>query len=276
MKRAFIYRRGGLGDTLLIFPLLEILKKEGYDLAVSGNRDYIRLGLELGWIDRIVSEPDGVFDLGIIIGFREAKDSSTKIIRPFPQTQEWIVEYYLKELGFHGSYFSRTLPLNNLTARVPEEDELFRDRVIIHPSSGSRKKNLPPSLFLKLAELFPDALFVAGEADDWVSQHVGPFHFDHDILRTAALLRRARLFIGADSGLAHLSAYLGVKTVVIYGPTDPVIWRPVGERVIQLRPSKCKPCFPQVCRERQCLEDEKNIEEIISFFKNKGYGNNKS
>lgn len=269
MKKAFIYRRGGLGDTLLIFPLLEILKKEGYELTLSGNRDYLRLGLELGWIDRIVSEPDGIFDLSIIIGLSSTRDNSVKIVRPFPQKKEWIVEYYLRELGFREGHYSKLLPFNNLTYRVsPEEERLFRERVIIHPSSGSKKKNLPPSLFLKIAELFPEALFVAGEADRWISQYVEPFYFDHDILRTAALLKRARLFIGADSGLGHLSAYLGVKTVVIYGPTDSLVWKPVGEKVIQIRPSRCKPCFPRVCKERHCLEGEDNIDEILSILKN--------
>ncbi|MCX7794260.1 MAG: glycosyltransferase family 9 protein [Thermodesulfovibrionales bacterium] len=270
MKKAFIYRRGGLGDTLLVFPLLEILKKEGYHNSVSGNRDYLKLGLEAGWIDRIISEPpDGDFDLRIIIGFANEENKGSRIISPFPKKREWIVEYYLRELGLYGIPFSNTLPLNSerLKRKVTPGQEFFRDKIIIHPSSGSKKKNLPASLFLKLIELFPDSVTVAGEADFWISEHLKPFYFDSDILRTAALLRVARLFIGADSGLAHLSAYLGVKTVVIYGPTDPVIWKPVGERLIQLRPSGCKPCFPQVCEDRHCLDDEENIKRLIDFLK---------
>lgn len=260
MKSLFLYRRGGLGDTLLIFPLLEILKEEGYHITVSGNRDYLRLGLEIGLIDRVVSQiPDEEYDLRFIMGINGT-------INPFPRKREWIVEYYLRELGFPDRHFSRTLPVNKLRKISHTEEEFFRERVILHPSSGSKKKNLPPEMFLKIAELFPAPVFVAGEADEWISQYVTPFYFDHDILRTASLLRGARLFIGADSGLAHLSAYLGVETVVIYGPTDPVIWKPVGDRVIQLRPSECAPCFPSVCRERHCLNHKKITEEIISFL----------
>ena len=36
-----------------------------------------------------------------------------------------------------------------------------------------------------------------------------------------ALTRRARLFIGGDTGPLHLAAALRVPVVAIYGPTDP-------------------------------------------------------
>ena len=41
-----------------------------------------------------------------------------------------------------------------------------------------------------------------------------------------ALISRARLFIGDDSGPVHLAAAAGTPTVVIYGPTNPAQWRP--------------------------------------------------
>lgn len=40
------------------------------------------------------------------------------------------------------------------------------------------------------------------------------------------LLSRARLYIGPDTALTHMAAGLGVPTVAIYGPTDPVKWGP--------------------------------------------------
>jgi heptosyltransferase-1 len=36
-----------------------------------------------------------------------------------------------------------------------------------------------------------------------------------------ALSRRAQLFVGGDTGPMHLAAMLGVKTVALFGPTDP-------------------------------------------------------
>lgn len=57
-----------------------------------------------------------------------------------------------------------------------------------------------------------------------------------------ALVAGARLFVGNDSGPAHLAAAAGKPCVVIFGPTNPAQWRPwqVEHRVIttgaQFRP----------------------------------------
>ncbi|HET9132402.1 MAG TPA: glycosyltransferase family 9 protein, partial [Terriglobia bacterium] len=48
-------------------------------------------------------------------------------------------------------------------------------------------------------------------------------------------LRRCRVFIGNDSGITHLAAYLGCPTIALFGPTDPRIWAPIGRRVTILR-----------------------------------------
>jgi len=50
-----------------------------------------------------------------------------------------------------------------------------------------------------------------------------------------ALTRRARLFIGGDTGPLHLAAALRVPVVAIYGPTDPARNGPYGTRRMVLR-----------------------------------------
>ena len=40
----------------------------------------------------------------------------------------------------------------------------------------------------------------------------------------------AAMFIGNDSGPGHLAGIIGVPTVVLFGPTDPAQWRPLGPR----------------------------------------------
>jgi lipopolysaccharide heptosyltransferase I len=53
-----------------------------------------------------------------------------------------------------------------------------------------------------------------------------------------ALTRRARLFIGGDTGPLHLAAALRVPVVAIYGPTDPARNGPYGTHSIVLRSSQ--------------------------------------
>ena len=55
------------------------------------------------------------------------------------------------------------------------------------------------------------------------------------ITELIALTRRARLFIGGDTGPLHLAAALGVPVVAIFGPTDPARNGPYATRAIVLR-----------------------------------------
>jgi heptosyltransferase I len=55
------------------------------------------------------------------------------------------------------------------------------------------------------------------------------------ITELIALTRRARLFIGGDTGPLHLAAALRVPVVAIYGPTDPERNGPYGTHSIVLR-----------------------------------------
>ena len=41
-----------------------------------------------------------------------------------------------------------------------------------------------------------------------------------------SLLQDATLFIGNDSGPAHMAAAFGIPVVVLFGPSDPVVWAP--------------------------------------------------
>ncbi len=55
------------------------------------------------------------------------------------------------------------------------------------------------------------------------------------ITELIALTRRARMFIGGDTGPLHLAAALRIPVVAIYGPTDPARNGPYGTRSIVLR-----------------------------------------
>ena len=52
-----------------------------------------------------------------------------------------------------------------------------------------------------------------------------------DLYELASWLATARIFIGNDSGPAHLAAAVGTPVVALFGPTDPAVWAPRGPRV---------------------------------------------
>lgn len=102
-----------------------------------------------------------------------------------------------------------------------------RDKIVIHPFSGSKRKNWPLDCFRELAvrsRLHAD--WLAGPEEELAEAH----RFD-DLADVAAFIAGARLYIGNDSGITHLAAAVGVKTLAIFGPASPRIWVPRGENV---------------------------------------------
>jgi ADP-heptose:LPS heptosyltransferase len=56
-----------------------------------------------------------------------------------------------------------------------------------------------------------------------------------DLLTSYAALKRARLFVGNDSGLMHLAAAAGAPTLGLFGPSDDRLYAPWGPRARVLR-----------------------------------------
>ena len=119
--------------------------------------------------------------------------------------------------------------------------------VTIHPGSGAPSKNWPAERFAAVVAALEErhglpSLILGGPADADVLSRLGAslgspprLLLDRPLPVVAAVLRRAWAFLGNDSGLAHLAGLLGVPTLALFGPTDPVHWSPLGRRVRTLR-----------------------------------------
>jgi lipopolysaccharide heptosyltransferase I len=70
----------------------------------------------------------------------------------------------------------------------------------------------------------------------------------------AALISRATLFVGCDSGPLHLAATLGVAVVGLYGPKDPNVYGPYTDRhVVVWKGLRCSPCTRRTCPINDCM-----------------------
>lgn len=101
---------------------------------------------------------------------------------------------------------------------------------VIHAVAAAPEKTWPAANFLAVAAHLRSAgiepVFVGAATDD-----LSAFH-DYETLRGAplsavkALLSSATLFLGNDSGPAHMAAAFGLPVVVFFGASDPAIWGP--------------------------------------------------
>lgn len=262
--KALVYRIGGLGDSLLIYPILEVLSNKGYEITVWGNPEYFRLAENVGFCKKaLIYEPRETFDLRIIFSKNKELFSGDSIyIDPIPTERVWVVDYYLKKLGFKNERFSKVLPVR---FSVTKQNSLC----IVHPGSGSKKKNPEPIFFLKLEDILKeqgyDVFYLLGPAEGELIKTFKNSIYLEDTVEIAKVLLKASLYIGLDSGISHLSSYLGIPSVVIFGPTDSNIWRPIGDKLWIIRDEACRPCFPNVCKERRCLQPEFLLDKVKSL-----------
>jgi ADP-heptose:LPS heptosyltransferase len=72
----------------------------------------------------------------------------------------------------------------------------------------------------------------------------------------AAVLKKAKLFVGIDSGVMHMASALDIPTVGIFGPTDPFYVAPQNKQSLVVRQDlACSPCYLRSpCGHRRCLE----------------------
>lgn len=72
----------------------------------------------------------------------------------------------------------------------------------------------------------------------------------------AAVIERMSLFIGNDSGPAHLAEAVGTPSITLFGPTDPRRWAPRDQRWHRIvrEPVACSPCAYAECPiDHRCL-----------------------
>ena len=129
----------------------------------------------------------------------------------------------------------------------------------VHLGAGNAAKRWPADSWKVLIERFLQSdwrvVVVGGIEDAPLSSVLEP----HDRLRdwtgsltvtqTTALLERADLFIGSDSGPAHLAASAGTLSIILFsGTNQPRQWRPWSRHSLVLRHRvPCQPCHQKVC-----------------------------
>jgi heptosyltransferase-3 len=169
--------------------------------------------------------------------------------------------------GHAADHLLRTLHLDN--PEFPDLWSPDSDEVIVHAGSGSVKKIWPHfenllereahAVVLRQSASSPPQLRRgkprprrglgwggAGQENHSFDQHHpgatrlpssaeegsldSPILENLSLIQVVTRLRNCRAYVGNDSGITHLAAYLGCPTIALFGPTDPRVWGPLGRR----------------------------------------------
>lgn len=100
---------------------------------------------------------------------------------------------------------------------------------VLHPFASTPEKQWPAERFcevaryLKLWNITP--VFLSSPADD-PSPFAGHQVVQGSLADAKAVLSKSVVFIGNDSGPAHMAAAFGVPSVVLFSTSNPAIWGP--------------------------------------------------
>ena len=121
----------------------------------------------------------------------------------------------------------------------------IRHFAILNPGAGWGAKRWPAERYGRVARALAEdgvqSILNYGPGEEDLARDAGSASdgtarpMKCSITELIALTRRAKLFVGGDTGPMHMAAALQVPVVAIFGPTDPARNGPFGTRSIVLR-----------------------------------------
>jgi heptosyltransferase III len=231
--KTLLIRPGAIGDCLVSLPALESLRTEYTEVWVpSAVRPLIRFA------DRVESIASTGLDL---VGLQTPERTLARLAE-FDRIVSWYgtrTDTFRAAVAHLPFTFHAALPgpagphaVDFFAAQVGAPLGLAprlsfgavptRDAVVIHPFSGSARKNWPLENFRALAAALPWPVeWSAGPEEDLAEAT----RFD-DLGQLATWLAGARGYLGNDSGISHLAAAVGLPVVALFQASDPAIWAP--------------------------------------------------
>ena len=303
-----IIHQGALGDFILTFPAIIRLHKYFKIIDVLCQNRLGKLANSLGLIDKWHPLESAavatLFTDRVDAGIKKLLKAYTRIIlfslsaeleytiqqfsindlcrippRPPLQMHVHLTDFVLHSLAKCRLIDRKDAMIAGISLPESKTRPEYTGTILLHPGAGSLRKRWPIASFIETAaRLEVDGLspeFLLGPAEEDLAhalQRSGKtVHVLAELEDLAIRLKAAGGYIGNDSGATHLSAFLGIPTVVIFGPTDPGRWAPIGRAVETIRPVvACNPCFETKtanCEHSDCLKKTTPQMVIDAFYR---------
>ncbi|MCP4269623.1 MAG: glycosyltransferase family 9 protein [Candidatus Brocadiaceae bacterium] len=269
MKPFLICHRGALGDFILTWPAIYCLRKAmpHHQFIGIGRTEYMKLAISFGLLDTYIdNESAALLDFfsgkrmpeqigspqgavlwltkgeQVVALMKQSASLPVVSIPPFPNNTIHLARYYCSVIKSH---FIITVP-ESLSDCFPARTIKEKRYALVHPGSGSSKKNYNPLFYCDLTDQLRRSGYrkvgvIFGPVED---EKMNQEYFSGERIERpknvealSKLLSGAALYIGNDSGVSHLSGFLGTPTIALYKTTDPRIWGVLGKKVVHISTS---------------------------------------
>ncbi len=212
------------------------------------------------WIATFLGEPDSNFEQNLIFTANcshsaEVITLSMKPPKGFTRhLTDFYIEHFISQSGLSlqpRQFRPHDCSIKATNADIAQGKELLKEiglepdqkLALIQPGSGGLSKCWYLDNFLAVAKELDskgiEVIFLLGPAEvdrfndatiKTISR-VARCLSDLSLVQVLGLLSCTNVFIGNDSGITHLAAALGVRTFAVFGPTNPVVYIPIGPAV---------------------------------------------
>ena len=266
-KKILIVMDEGIGNMVMLTPTIKAIKERLPEskITILGRQPSVQLLEGWGLVERVLTDSDDEeYDIGFLSvwsnsyehGFKEKVDSQCKIVFKVEvdnvDTHESM--HHLKIAEFFGFEGERPGPLcisKEVDLQLPLDKKIVALSDTAQENGAWERKRWPyyKELSRQLIDNGYAVVLIGGNEEsrrfnksEWPSQIInclGKF----DIQETAGILRKCFMFIGNDSGPAHMAAALGIPTFVFFGATRNSKNMPLGPKVKLIHSNlDCRPC----------------------------------
>ncbi len=230
---------------------------EPANFELADRDPLINVFADYAWILTFMGEPDSDFEQNLIftVHCSHSAEVITLPLKPPEEHCEHLTKFYAQQfidqsgLSLEGG----AVRSDDVLIRASKADrdkgqkllkeadvDLSKKLVVIQPGSGGLKKCWHLDNFLAVSKALSskgaEVVFLLGPAElDRFSKaaikkinSVARCLTDLSLTEVIGLLSCADAFLGNDSGITHLAAGLGTKTVAVFGPTEPAVYGPIG------------------------------------------------
>ena len=253
-SRVAVIRLRSIGDCVLTTPALTLLTGHRPDLKITvvveprfkavfeDNPDIVGISTGMARADLALNLHGGTRSMMLTLasgakfraGFGHHRYSFVYSAR-IPRAQEILgvdrpvhTAEHLASAMFWLGVPKTEIPRAKLIAAPPPDLPPY---AVIHAFASSAEKTWPAERFIAVALHLKDSyglesVFVAGPLDDTTAFSKFRVWQNTPLEMVKSLMSGAQIFIGNDSGPAHIAAAFGVPVVVLFGASDPITWAP--------------------------------------------------
>ncbi|HCA43491.1 MAG TPA: hypothetical protein DEP28_09600 [Bacteroidetes bacterium] len=238
-----VYEKNRFKLALNSFKLLQILRKEKFDLVFSGHRNKL-----FGWLFKNSNIPYRIGFKGVP-GYNITSEFDENI----PETSRYVKLLY--ESGLTNDFTDKGYPVKLNNKLVKSGISGTEKKTIgifpfggLNPGTNMLIKRWEFEKYLKLIDLlkkdFRIIFFEGKEHGEKIKERIEGVEVTEIFMDKIA---GCDYFISNDTGTLHIAAGFGVSTIGIFGPTDPNILAPVSgfgvEHKFIWNRTECAPCY---------------------------------